>query len=194
MRKLLKNNKKSILGMSVLILLGVLTRTLFHLGVNIEFVTGISLLSGYVFKNRLKSLIVPLLIMLISDLIIGNSIIFVFTWSAFLAVPLFSQVLETIKPKNELKTVLAAQFLGILSSIFFFLWTNFGVVVTTQMYTRNFQGLIQSYINALPFLRNQLFGNLILIPLIFSVYFILKKISILILHNQLGDIRKLSQI
>jgi hypothetical protein len=70
------------------------------------------------------------------------------------------------KLPKTLSLALKSEIAGILSTMVFFFWTNFGVVVTTSMYERSFSGLIQSYINALPFLRNQLIGNIIIVPLV----------------------------
>jgi len=35
------------------------------------------------------------------------------------------------------------------------------------MYSKDLNGLLNSYFNAIPFLKNQLLGNLIFVPLIF---------------------------
>ncbi len=194
MKNKLKENWKDVVVMICLVMFGVLTRTIFHLGVNIEFVTGISLLAGYIFKKRAESIVVTVFIMVVSDVILGNSIIFLFTWSGFLVAPLLGTVLKKFNSGDYMKIVFSAQVLSVFSTLVFFSWTNFGVVVTTQMYTRNVQGLVQSYMNALPFLKNQLLGNLILVPVIFIVYFVAKKISILNSRNQWVDNNKLSQI
>jgi small-conductance mechanosensitive channel len=62
---------------------------------------------------------------------------------------------------------------GITSSISFFIWTNFGHWITTNMYTKDLGGLIDCYINAIPFLKPQLAGNLIIVPIFVLVtYFV----------------------
>lgn len=154
------------------IIVGILSRTIFHIAPNVEFVTGLSIAAGYFFKNKKLSFIVPLCIMAITDFIIGNNIIFLFTWSAFLTAPLFkyivSVVKETFDGRSEyFKLFISSEVAGILFTFFFFLWTNFGVVVTSDMYPKNIVGVIQSYIMGLPFLANQLLGNLIIVPFIF---------------------------
>lgn len=148
------------------IIIGLLTRTVLHLGPNVEFVTGLSLASGYFLRGQKKSFLVPILIMSISDLIIGNSVIFIFTWSAFLLTPLIGKILTVSKPKL-FYNIIAGMSGSLISNIIFFLWTNFGVVLTTNMYERNINGLIQSYINAIPFFKNQLISNIIIAPLLF---------------------------
>lgn len=163
--------------MLAIIVVGVFTRTIFHLGHNIEFITAISLASGYFFVNKKLAFLSTLLTLAISDLIIGNSIIFIFTWSAFLfgtLLGVFFSEIDLTKYKF-IKLVVGAEIAGILSTIIFFLWTNFGVVLTTNAYQKNLEGVMQSYINALPFLRPQMSANIIIVPLIFAAGYILLK-------------------
>ena len=157
------------------IALGFLTRTVFTIGPNVEFVTIASLGAGYFMNNKKFALIVPLIIMSLSDAVIGNTSIFLFTWSAFLITPLIGIVLSKSDKKDSKYFATLAGFGGsILSVLIFFLWTNFGVVVTTAMYPDTVSGLINSYINALPFLKNQLYGNMIFAPIIFTLVSLLK--------------------
>lgn len=147
-----------------LIILGVLSRTAWHLGPNIEFVTASSLLAG-VYLGLNYSLLVPLIIMVITDLIIGNTNIFLFTWSAYLVIG----YLGNLGHLSNLKfgpRMLRATGLGVIASFWFFLWTNFGVwfLDSWGMYERNFSGLLQAYIMGLPFMKYNLLGNIVLVP------------------------------
>ncbi len=54
----------------------------------------------------------------------------------------------------------------IISSVFFFLYTNFGWWLMTNMYPHTWDGLIQCYIMGLPFFKNNLIGNLIFVPMV----------------------------
>jgi len=54
--------------------------------------------------------------------------------------------------------------MGFLSTLFFYLWTNFGWWLTFGMYEMTVGGLMQCYIAALPFLKNQIFSVLIFVP------------------------------
>ncbi len=62
-------------------------------------------------------------------------------------------------------TIVKMLALGIGSSIFFFLYTNFGWWLATNMYPHTWDGLIQCYIMGLPFFKNNLIGNLIFVPI-----------------------------
>ncbi len=160
--------KKNILFILGLITLGVLTRTVAHLGENIEFVTALGLSATLIIKDKKLAFLVPLFIMFFSDLIIGSTLIFLFTWTGFLFVPVFGNIIQNLKlSKNTfINLIFNSEIGGIFSTVTFFLWTNFGVVLTTTMYTKNFAGLLDSYINGLPFLYNQLVGNLIIVPIV----------------------------
>lgn len=174
----LKLNKPEIKLLLTFLVVGILSRTVFHLGENIEIVTAVSIIAGYFFTNKRVSWIVPFLIISITDIIIGNSIIFLFTWSAFLVTPMLGIVAQKASLNSRVFfKILYLQFTGILSTLFFYLWTNFGVVLTTNMYAKTFDGLVQSYINALPFLRPQLIGTFIFIPIVFMAVSVLSKFN-----------------
>lgn len=163
-----------------LIGIGVLTRTVFHLGANVEFVTGAALVAGYFLSSKKLALVVPLVTMFVSDLIIGNTSIYLFTWSAYLLTPLLGVLLARSGLADKgynIKSVLALQGTGLLSVVIFFLWTNLGVVITTNMYPNTLSGLMQSYINALPFLRPQLVSVFITLPIMFVAGWLVMRYS-----------------
>ena len=163
--KLSKNHK--VVFASILILIGILGRTIFHIGDNIEFVTVGTLLAGS-YLGGFWAFFVPLTIMAVSDLFLGNTLIFIFTWSAYLFMALFA--LAQLRSKNSLVGKLfKAELVGFFSSIFFFLWTNFGVWALDSfgMYSNDLSGLIASYIMGIPFLKSNILSNLLFIPLFF---------------------------
>lgn len=165
-----------------LLILGLLTRTVFHIAPNIEFVTAAGIAGGFFLKNKKLALLIPLSVMIVSDSILGNTSIFLFTWSAFLFAPALGALLsnkrfEKFFDNNMVKKTLIVGGLGsLLSVIMFFLWTNFGVVITSQMYPDTLQGLMRSYVNALPFLRNQFYGNMVIGPAVFMATYLLQQL------------------
>jgi hypothetical protein len=109
----------------------------------------ISLLSGLILGGY-YTFIVPIATMVISDLILGNNWILLFTWSGFIIIGLIGYIL---KIKNYLKikrtpTILGAGIGGIL---FYDLWTNFGTWLG-GWYPHTVDGLILCYTYALPFM------------------------------------------
>jgi hypothetical protein len=149
----------------IAVLVVLLTRTVFRIGYNVEFVTAFSFAAGFFFKDRFSGYLVPIAALFVTDIIIGNTIIAVFTWSGFLFPVILGKIVN--KFSNSKSNFIINEFSGIVSTFFFFFWTNFGVVSTSKMYTKDLAGLADSYINGLPFLYNQILGNIILVPCVF---------------------------
>lgn len=145
-----------------LIILSIIFRTFWHLGPNIEFVTTASLLAG-IYLGGVWALTVPLAVLFISDMILGNTNIFLFTWSAYLVIGLASMISGKKIGKNKL---LGGTVFGVSASLWFFVWTNFGVwfLDSWGMYPKTLSGLIQAYIMGIPFLKYNLIGNIVFIP------------------------------
>ncbi|HKZ34296.1 MAG TPA: DUF6580 family putative transport protein [Patescibacteria group bacterium] len=166
MGKRTRNTWKQIGIAGFFILLAVGGRTVFHVGPNIELLTTSTLLaSTYLRKNI--AFFVPLVSVALSDFILGNSSIYLFTWSAWIIIGVASTVLQGVKYKKG-QTVLYATGWSIGTTGFFFLWTNFGVWLQ-GWYGTTIMGLFQSYYRGIPFLLNQLAGNLLFVPLFFLV-------------------------
>lgn len=159
---------KSLIIASLLISLAVLFRTVWHFGPNIEFVTAASFLAA-TYLGSPWAIIVPFLTMVISDRLIGNTNIYYFTWSAFIFIGLADYLF--IKKFGRQKLVLKQTGAGVTASLFFYLYTNFGVwfLDSFGMYSRDLNGLIKCYVMGLPFLKFNLIGNLILVPLTFTI-------------------------
>lgn len=129
----------------VFMLVAVLFRLLPHLP-NFTPITAIALFGGLYFTNKSMAYLVPLFIMVLSDLFLGFHSISIFVYAAFLLVSFIGT--QTKKP---------SVFTILLSSIGFFIITNFGVWILS--YPKNWTGLIECYTLAIPFFRNSLLGN-----------------------------------
>lgn len=163
----MKNGKLRIIFAGLLITLGLLFRTSWHLGPNVEFITSSALLAGS-YLGFGWAIGIPLSIMLITDLIIGNTNIFLFTWSGYLFIGCLGY-LSRLSNFKKGKKILYATGLGIIASIWFYIWTNFGVwfLDSWGMYPKDIGGLISAYILGLPFLKYNLLGNLFFVPISF---------------------------
>ena len=127
-------------------LIAVLFRLLPHIP-NFTPITAIALFGGLYFSNKTMAYLVPLVIMALSDLFLGfHSISFV-VYAAFIVVSFIGT--QTKKP---------SVFTILLSSISFFIITNFGVWLIG--YPKTWSGLVECYTLALPFFRNSLLGDL----------------------------------
>ena len=136
---------------------------------NLEIVTASSLIAA-VFLARRAAVVVPLAIMVASDIIIGNSSILLFTWSGFALIGLGGLVLRRWRARPG-RLMLASLGAGVAASAFYFVWTNFGVWLLGDgtMYAKTWAGLVQCYVMGLPFYRTMLEGNLVFVPAYFGV-------------------------
>lgn len=149
-----------------LFVLAFIERVWFDLGPNIELVTLATIISAF-YLDRKIALILTIGVIAGSDMIIGNSRIFLFTWSGFMLPILAINIFKNLKTNRILSATLA----GISSNLFFFFWTNFGVWALDSwgMYPNTVLGLLHSYINGIPFLKYQLTSTLFFVPLGFIV-------------------------
>ena len=150
----------------VLILLAVGGRTVFHVGPNIELLTTSTLLASTYLRRKI-AFFVPLVSIALSDLLLGNSSIYLFTWSAWIAIGVLSMFLRGVRYKKG-RTVAYATGWSVGTTCVFFLWTNFGVWLE-GWYGPTITGLFLSYYRGIPFLLNQLAGNLLFVPLFFLI-------------------------
>ena len=130
----------------LIIIFGVICRLIPH-PPNFSPVTTIALFSGLNFTDKKIAFLVPILILFLSDLITGISLINLFVYSGFLAVVFLGTRVRSIKFSNIL-----------LSSFIFFLISNFGVWVIG--YPKNIEGLLLCYSMAIPFFGYSIAGDL----------------------------------
>jgi hypothetical protein len=142
MSSLLSKNQIVII---LFIAIAAIFRLLPHLP-NVTPVTAMALFSGVYFTNKKFAFAIPLIVMLLSDLFLGFSTITLFVYGAFILV----SYIGLSSKKISIKTIL-------LSSIAFFVITNFGVWLIT--YPKTLNGLLECYTLAIPFFRNSLIGD-----------------------------------
>ena len=146
-----RNILKNILPLIFVVIAAVLTRVLPH-PPNFAPITGIALFSGS-FLTGISAFVLPLGIMLLSDLIIGFHSTMIYVYGSFLIIVLLGRLLKKNNSFVRLTTISST------SSTLFFLITNFGVWLSENIYPKTLQGLEQSYIMGLPFFKNTLIGD-----------------------------------
>ena len=144
-----------------LIVAGILLRFIPHTA-NFTPIAAIAIFSG-VYLSRKKALIVPLLIMAASDIFFGLHNVIFFTWGSFALVTLLGSRVK----KN--KNLLSIASTGVVSSVVFYLITNFGVWAM-GWYPQTVQGLLDCYILGLPFLRDFTLATLLYSAVFFGAY------------------------
>ena len=153
--------KKEIFPISLILILA-FARLIPH-PPNFTPIIAVAIMSGYFFKNINLSFLVLIVAMLLSDLFIGFYENVFFVYASLL---LITFVFYKISKKINFKNLFIYSFAG---SLIFFIVSNFGVWVLGSpgvnniAYAKDFNGLVECYILAIPF-----FGNTFLSTLIFA--------------------------
>jgi len=135
----------------VLITIAIGERLWFDLGPNVELVMTASVLAS-IYLGRRWGVGVALVSLMISDFFLGNSLIMIFTWSAFALIAFGGKMI---------KGPLMGAGYGLAGALFFYFYTNFGVWLIGNLYPHTFSGLINCYMMGLPFLRLQAVGSMV---------------------------------
>ncbi|CAN5126418.1 hypothetical protein BH09PAT1_BH09PAT1_5020 [soil metagenome] len=137
----------------LIIFFGVMMRLVPH-APNVAPITAIALFGG-MYLDKKYAVIIPLVIMALSDFFLGFHDTMVFVYSSFLISGLLGLWMRQHKtPGRIIVTTL-------LASLIFFVITNFGVWLVGHMYPRTIKGLIECFVMALPFFRNTILGDLL---------------------------------
>jgi len=161
MNKITKKYKYYFFPISLILILS-FSRTIPHPW-NFTPILAAGVFSGYYFKNFILSFFIVVASMFIGDLYLGfhNTMFFVYISLSV------SVLLGTLIKNFKFKEILIS---GLLSSVIFFIITNFGVWAVSGMYEKNFSGLLQSYIMAIPFFHNTLISTLIYLTVLKTLF------------------------
>lgn len=166
-----------------LVAAGVAARVYFQDLPNFAPVAAIAMFAGVVFRSWIAAALVPLAIMVSSDLVIGfyDGRILALVYGS-LALPVAGRAILRRQfssgPESSLDLVgrtLTVLGCTLLSSVAFFVITNFGCWAFSPLYPRTASGLVSCYVAALPFFRPTLAGDLFFSALLFGSYAALKR-------------------
>jgi len=160
----MSNNKLLII---FLILLGILLRFVPH-DPNFAPIGAIALFSTSYLPKR-YSWSIALIVMLMTDIFLGFHSVMIWVYGSYLLIALFNSE-EKLSRFSYKKLITKALF----SSVLFYLLTNFGVWISTDLYAKNLQGFSECYFLALPFFRNTLMGDMFYSLVFFGGYNYLK--------------------
>ena len=146
----------------------------------------IALLSGLLLGSY-YAFIVPISVILITDIILGNDYIFLFTWSGFAMIGLVGYILKA-KNKFTIKKTPTIFGAGIGSVLLYDLWTNFGCWL--GWYPHTVAGLSTCYTVALPFMLWHVLSTTIAIGLVVIPIAYLKEHKTLELDYTIKPIEK----
>lgn len=148
---------------------------------NFTPIGAMALFGGHYFNSKTKSFIFPLLTLLMSDLIINNLIYegkygvmhggWYWIYGTFCLIVLIGKY--ALKKITITNLVLAA----ILSTLLYWfvvdgmVWIGGGKDLRTMLpLSRDFSGLVQSYVQGLPFMKNFLSGTLLYSAIMFAAF------------------------
>ena len=144
----------------MIISFGILSRLIVHTP-NFTPVLSLAFLGGMYLKGR-QAILVPLALVILSDIIIGFYPMMILTWGSIVMI---SALGLWIKETKSLATVLGG---SIASAVIFYLVSNFGAWLT--LYPHTADGLRQCYILAIPFFRSTLVSSVAYALVFYTAY------------------------
>ena len=151
-----------IIGLIVLALVG---RLIPHPD-NFTPMLAVALFGGAMLSGRMAYLI-PLAAMFLSDLLMGNSV----DWMTPVIYGCFAVGTGLGQWLGRSRTWARTGLAALAGSILFYVVTNFAVWVTPDgLYPHTRDGLIECYVMALPFFRNEIAGNFLWTATLFGLF------------------------
>ena len=137
---------------------------------NMTPIVALALFGGAHFTSKKTALLVPLAAMYLSDLMLG---FFVYDFGFFhgLMPFVYAGFVITVCLGFLLRRRLNPLMVGgstLMSSILFFIVTNFGVWLVGNLYPKTLAGLAGCYVAAIPFFRNSLAGDAVYTLVLFG--------------------------
>lgn len=130
---------------------------------NFSPLNSIGIFSGYHSKCRLLFFLYPLFFAFMKDLIFGFHSTMLFVYLSLFVAGLLGSYINTLSLLSTLK-------FSSFSTFTFYLITNFGVWLTSSLYPLNLKGILLCYLAAIPFLINQILGDVFYGFLFYGIY------------------------
>jgi len=134
---------------------------------NMAPIVGVGLFCGAYFSKR-WAMLLTILAMAAGDLLLGLKGVNLFGWAALALIVLLGSWLKSRRRPGPIVVA------SLVSSIIFFVISNFGVWAIGGIYPMTFEGLGTCYVAGIPFFRNGLAGDLIYAAVLFGGYEALK--------------------
>ncbi len=135
---------------------------------NFTPIISIAVLSPLFFNKNITSLSVIILGMFVTDIFLGIYPSMIFTYLTIILIFYFSKILFKL---DSFKNIILCSF---LSSVIFFILTNFSVWFLSGLYSLNFEGLIACYLLAIPFFHNTLISTMLFSSITYFIFLRLK--------------------
>lgn len=151
------------------VLMGIMSRFIPHLP-NFTAINALALFSAFYLGSPWTAFAAMFTCMFLSDLVLGLHSSMAFVYLSFGLVVLFGHWF------NQGKSLRRVPACCLLSSLLFFIVTNLGEWLSGSLYAPTLNGLGLCYAAALPFLANQVFGDLFYGVVIFGGFALSKRL------------------
>jgi len=151
-----------------MIILAALSRLIPHVP-NFTAISAIALFGAAYYDKKITAFLVPITILFVTDAILGFYPGMEWVYGNFILVTLIGFMLHK---KTTISLVIIA---SLLSSLCFYLVTDFGTWIGTNLYPHTFNGLIECYVAAIPFTRYEVLGTLFYSAVLFGCYSLVQK-------------------
>ncbi|MCW8803011.1 MAG: hypothetical protein OQK57_01340 [Ignavibacteriaceae bacterium] len=135
---------------------------------NFAPIAAMALFGGAYFSKKWAAFIVPLAAMFITDLILGFHETM---WAVYLSFALIVVIGMMMLKEKKIGNIF---FASVISSVSFFVITNFGLWLSTSFYTKTGAGLAACFTAAIPFFHQTLLSDLLFVGLLFGLYHLAK--------------------
>jgi hypothetical protein len=137
---------------------------------NVTPVIAIAVIAVASFPTRLLQFGFPLLIMLVSDAVIGFHSLMPVVYGSIVLAGMSGFVL---RKRLSFSTVLGS---GLIASIVFFLVSNLGVWFMGSMYPHTFSGLLMCYTASIPFFHNTVLSTVGVMMGVYGIRFLIARL------------------
>lgn len=139
---------------------------------NMTPLIAVSLFSGAKFDDKKYAFMVPVITLLLSDVVLSymnhypllHDTIF-FTYGSVLLIALLGMLL-----KKQSFSIVKTAGLSVLSSLLFFILSNVGVWMFSNLYTPDMAGLVKCFVLAIPFNKFSWIGDMAFSLTLFGIY------------------------
>jgi hypothetical protein len=153
---------------TLIILAAALTRLLPH-PPNMTSITAVALFGGAYFSDGRLAFLVPFAAMFLSDLVLGFYAHMEVVYMSFALIVCIGLWLQTRRTSWHIASA------TLLSSVLFYLVTNFGVWTFDSLYPKTVSGLIACYVAAIPFFSNTVEGDALYTLALFGSFTLLER-------------------
>ncbi len=136
---------------------------------NFAPIAAMALFGGAYFNKKWAAFLVPIAAMFITDLILGFHETM---WAVYLSFAIIVVLGMTMLKEKKVGNIF---FASVISSVSFFIITNFGIWISTGYYEKTGSGLAACYTAAIPFFHQTLLSDLFFVGILFGAYHLIKQ-------------------